>query len=398
MTKTVSLRRLVDVIDCAHVTAPFVDDDRRFPVASIRECQGAYVDLSDCKYTTQDFFDHLRASDRAPRTGDLLFIRNVSVGLVSAVAPGTPEFAVGQETVLLRRTSDVNPRFLRYALVGAEAKHTIESAMIGSTFRRINVSAIRALPVALPPLEEQQLIANYLDRETAHIDTLIEEQQRLIEMLRERRQAVIEHATATGGATPPSEWRTTTLRRIGRFVTGTTPSGEPDEVFDPDGRLAWARPEDLGGRVVPSRRLSASGAMQVRPTRDAVLVCCIGATVGKVGWADGLIASNQQITAVEVDGLTKYWYYALTGSRSALVALAVGNTIPILNNVRLAELQVAVPPMEEQRRLVAYLDDQTGKIDTLIAETQRFIELSKERRAALITAAVTGQIDVREAA
>jgi hypothetical protein len=78
MTTTVPLRRLVDVIDCAHVTAPFVDDDRRFPVASIRECQGRYVDLSDCRYTTKEFFDHLRAADRAPRTGDLLFIRNVS--------------------------------------------------------------------------------------------------------------------------------------------------------------------------------------------------------------------------------------------------------------------------------------------------------------------------------
>ncbi|MBT2456034.1 restriction endonuclease subunit S [Streptomyces sp. ISL-86] len=263
---------------------------------------------------------------------------------------------------------------------------------------KINREELAAGPWLVPPLDEQCAIADYLDRETARIDMLIEEQQRLVEMLRDRRQAVIEHATATGGATPPNEWRTMTLRRVGRFVTGTTPSGEPDEVFDPDGRLSWARPEDLGGRVVPSRRLSASGAVQTRPTRDAVLVCCIGATVGKVGWVDGLIASNQQITAIEVDGATKYWYYALTGSRSALVALAVGNTIPILNNVRLAELKVAVPPLEEQRRLVTYLDDQTGKIDTLIAETERFIELSKERRAALITAAVTGQVDVREVA
>jgi type I restriction enzyme, S subunit len=191
------LRRLVDVIDCAHVTAEFVADDYRFPIASIRECQGATVDLSACNYTTAEFFEHLRAGDRAPRAGDLLFIRNVSVGLVSVVAPDLPEFAVGQETVLLRRKNDVYPAFLRYALVGAEARHAIEGAMIGSTFRRINVSAIRSLPVPTPLLDEQRRIAAQLDQQTAKIDTLIAEAERFIELSRERRAALIT-AAVTG--------------------------------------------------------------------------------------------------------------------------------------------------------------------------------------------------------
>jgi type I restriction enzyme S subunit len=191
------LRRLVDVIDCAHVTAEFVADDYRFPVASIRECQGATVDLSACNYTTAEFFEHLRAGDRAPRAGDLLFIRNVSVGLVSVVAPDLPEFAMGQETVLLRRTSDVHSAFLRYALVGAEARHAIEGAMIGSTFRRINVSAIRSLPVSTPLIDEQRRIAAQLDQQTAKIDMLIAETERFIELARERRAALIT-AAVTG--------------------------------------------------------------------------------------------------------------------------------------------------------------------------------------------------------
>lgn len=196
-SERVRLRRLVDVIDCAHVTAEFVDDDRRFPVASIRECQGATVDLSACNYTTAEFFEHLRAANRAPRAGDLLFIRNVSVGLVSVVPPDLPEFAIGQETVLLRRKSDVHPSYLRYALVGAEARHAIEGAMIGSTFRRINVSAIRSLPVPAPPLDEQRRIAAYLDEQTARIDRLIAEAERFIELARERRAALIT-AVVTG--------------------------------------------------------------------------------------------------------------------------------------------------------------------------------------------------------
>ncbi|MFF8654949.1 restriction endonuclease subunit S [Streptomyces huasconensis] len=193
----IQLRRVVDVIDCAHVTAEFVDDDKRYPVASIRECQGATVDLSGCNYTTEEFFEHLRASGRAPRPGDLLFIRNVSVGLVSVVTSDLPEFAVGQETVLLRRNRDIDPSFLRYALIGAEVRHAIESAMIGSTFRRINVSAIRALPVPIPSLDEQRRIAVQLDEQTAKTDTLIEETERFIELSRERRSALIT-AAVTG--------------------------------------------------------------------------------------------------------------------------------------------------------------------------------------------------------
>jgi len=196
-SERIQLRRLVDVIDCAHVTAEFVDDDRRFPVASIRECQGATVDLSACNYTTAEFFEHLRAANRAPRAGDLLFIRNVSVGLVAVVRDDMPEFAIGQETVLLRRKSDVYPFYLRYALIGAEARHAIEGAMIGSTFRRINVSAVRSLPVPAPPLEEQRRIAAYLDQQTAKIDTLIAETERFIELAHERRSALIT-AAVTG--------------------------------------------------------------------------------------------------------------------------------------------------------------------------------------------------------
>ncbi|MCX5155575.1 restriction endonuclease subunit S [Streptomyces sp. NBC_00291] len=191
------LRRVVDVIDCAHVTAEFVDDDHRYPVASIRECQGATVDLSGCNYTTAEFFNHLRASGRAPHPGDLLFIRNVSVGLVSVVTSDLPGFAVGQETVLLRRRREIDPSFLRYALIGAEARHAIESAMIGSTFRRINVSAIRALPVPIPSLDEQRCIVVQLNEQTAMIDTLIEETERFIELSRERRSALIT-AAVTG--------------------------------------------------------------------------------------------------------------------------------------------------------------------------------------------------------
>jgi type I restriction enzyme S subunit len=136
----------------------------------------------------------------------------------------------------------------------------------------------------------------------------------------------------------------------------------------------------------------------MRVVHDAVLVCGVGATVGRVGFAEGPISTNQQITAVCTDHDAVFWYYALTGARQELVRLSVGNTLPILNNERLNSLFVAIPPLREQREIAAHLDNETAKIDTLIGKAERFIELAKERRSALITAAVTGQIDVRPGA
>ncbi len=126
-----------------------------------------------------------------------MFIRNVSVGLVSVVAPGTLDFAVGQETVLLRRKTDIDSWYLRYALTTSEVRQAIEKAMIGSTFRRINVSAIRALPVPSPPHGEQTQIVAHLDQQTANIDTLIAAAERFIALSRERRSALIT-AAVTG--------------------------------------------------------------------------------------------------------------------------------------------------------------------------------------------------------
>lgn len=153
--------------------------------------------VGDDRFTKLPDGSRQSATELAPRIGDLLFIRNVSVGLVSAVAPGTPDFVVGQETVLLRRKTNVDPRFLRYALTSTEVRHAIDGAMIGSTFKRIDVSAIRSLPVGVPSLDEQRRIAANLDEQTSKIDTLIAETERFIELSRERRSALIT-AAVTG--------------------------------------------------------------------------------------------------------------------------------------------------------------------------------------------------------
>jgi len=197
------LSRIAQITDCLHVTAEFVDDNT-YPVASIQECQGPVVDLTHSRNTTQEYFNLLRSGGRVPRPHDLLFIRNVSVGLVSRVTDEVPDFAVGQETVLIRPRGGVDSRFLRHSFMSTAVREQINLAMIGSTFRRLNVSALAALRLPSPTLEQQRLIADALDQSLARIDTLIAKAERFIELSKERRAALIT-AAVTGQLEIPSE-------------------------------------------------------------------------------------------------------------------------------------------------------------------------------------------------
>jgi len=260
--------------------------------------------------------------------------------------------------------------------------------------------AFSRLVVPLPPPAEQRAIAYFVDRETAKIDALVEKQNELVAILRERLAATILQETR-----PTLEnldgWNRVQLRRLAWLSTGSTPTGEHAELFDADGGLGWVTPEDLTSDVRPWRFLTKEGSAQLRRIPPASsLVCGIGATLGKVGYTTGCVATNQQITALipKRNVVGRYLYFALVAERAQILGLSVGNTLPIINNSRLAQLDIWIPDATLQDQLARRLQYEAAKIDVLIAKAEEFVLLAKERRAALITAAVTGQIDLmREA-
>jgi type I restriction enzyme S subunit len=257
------------------------------------------------------------------------------------------------------------------------------------------------IPLPVPPPEEQRTIAAYLDRETARIDTLIEEQQRLIEMLRERRTAAIAaRLEALGGMTR--------LKHVSTVQTGVTLSGEGDPA-DPE--WPYLRVANVQVGYVDLREIKT---VRVPPDRAAAsmlqpgdVLMTEGGDIDKLGrgalWRGEVpnMLHQNHIFAVRpsdaldseflvdwLDGPVARTYFRTTAKQTTNLAGT--------NKWTLGNLPVPVPPRDEQRRVVDALDEQTTKIDALIEETERFIELARERRGALITAAVTGQIDVRE--
>lgn len=281
------------------------------------------------------------------------------------------------------------------------------------------------LPITLPPLDEQQTIARFLDAKTAQIDALVAQKRQLIDKLKEKRQALIAR-TVTRGLPPeaakaaglepnpemkdsgvdwlgevPARWKVLPLRRLIKFVkTGGTPSGAEEQHFEECG-FNWYSPSDFSDDIYlgpTNRALSAEGKAEVRvfPEKTVMLVG-IGATIGKVGLALGTSSCNQQINAIgcgpKLDPVFATYYLKIL--RDFIVKCGKFTTMPIINQDETKNLFFTAPPLSEQSAIADYLDRETVEINRLMVLVDDAISRLIEYRQAIITSAVTGKIDVR---
>lgn len=134
---------------------------------------------------------------------------------------------------------------------------------------------------------------------------------------------------------------------------------------------------------------------------ESAVIVTIGATLGKVAYMEQTGSCNQQITGVTFDRehvFSKYGAYQLKSLEPVLRGIAPSTTLPILDQEEVGYLSFLIPPIAEQRAIANFLDSETGRIDTLVAKVRDAIDHLKEFRTALISAAVTGKVDVREEA
>ena len=194
---------------------------------------------------------------------------------------------------------------------------------------------------------------------------------------------------AGGGA---GHWEVKKLKRLARLTTGMTPPTDDLENYTDDEKLQWVRPEDLneaGAPTVATKFLSEKGWDQARQIKaGATLICCIG-TIGKVGFTAESVSTNQQLTAAEFMHSTRYFFFAICAGRTPLEVASTGNVLRILNTERLGNIFFPCPPEDEATQIAAFLDRETAKIDELVAEQRRLMELLKEKRQAVISHAVT---------
>ncbi|MFG2887699.1 restriction endonuclease subunit S [Streptomyces sp. NPDC048297] len=269
----------------------------------------------------------------------------------------------------------------------------------------IDNDQLRLMPILLPPAQEQRAIADYLDRETARIDTLVEEQQRLIAMLRERRASMI------GSALTPTElWDRRRIKYIGQTNLGKMldagRAAREGDRMRPYVRAADVRADGSVNLVDLNEMPFSDAEMEFFDLRAGdVLLIEGGATVGRPGFVFDSVPGvafqktvNRLRLGEQADARFVYWSMLRLYETAYYTTHFSAVSFVHLTGEKLREIELWLPPFDEQRAIAAHLDDQTARIDSLVAESERFIELARERRSALITAAVTGQIDVREAA
>lgn len=284
----------------------------------------------------------------------------------------------------------------------------------------LNERQIGSFHLPTPPVAEQSLIAAFLDRETAKIDALVAEQERLIELLKRKRKAVISHAV-TKGLNPDAPMKASGIEWLGdvpahwevkrlKFVTESVKAGPfgsslTKDVYTTAGYRVYGQeqviPNDftIGDYFIEPKKYEELTQYSVTP--GDVLISCVG-TFGKVaivpkniepGIINPRLIRLRCTRAIKAEYLAEVMRSNVTFDQFA--SFTRGGTMDVINIGTLNEIFLALPPLVEQVQLLDFVFRNTSRFDALILEAQRGINLLQERRAALISAAVTGRIDAR---
>ena len=337
------------------------------------------------------------------RAGDVVVVEGGVGGYGRAAYIGSdlPNWGFQNSINRLRpRTAD--GRFLTYYLIAARQRGYVQAICNIVSMPHFTAEKLAAMRLPVPPILEQRAIADYLDHELAQIDALIRKQERLVDTLRERRAAVVERSLIDFAWVAP-------LRSVLRLIQ-TGPFGsqlKSDEYVE--GGVPVINPSHIiDERVVPDRLVAVTEVKAAELARHAL---CAGDLVvarrGELGrcavvdseGAGALCGTGSALLRPNTSRIDPYFLalvFRSQATRDALNLASVGSTMDNLNAGIIAALRIPLPPVAEQRRLVDGLDEQTAMIDLLIAKAGRFIEVSKERRGALMSAGVLGQIDLSE--
>jgi type I restriction enzyme S subunit len=332
-------------------------------------------------------------------------------GNFTHVSDDTNIFA-GYHTIIARQIKNNNSQFLAYMIDSKVFRTQIRLAVKGVKVFSITQAILRDATVWLPNIPEQTAIANFLDIQTIKIDTLIAKQERMIELLGEKRSALISHAV-TKGIDPnvamkdsgvkwlgkvPKHWKIIQSRRI--FAERKDRAQEGDEQLTASQKHGIVSQQEFmeleGRRVVQV----ITGSEILKRAKENDFIISMRSFQGGLEWCKRIGSmSSAYIALIPIKHVIPQFFAYLFKSKPYIQALqSTSNLVrdgQALRFENFSLVDLVIIPDEEQRAIADYLDNQTTKIDTLITKARQAIELMKERRTALISAAVTGKIDVR---
>lgn len=357
--------------------------------------------------------------DLAPKrasTDDILLSVRAPVGAINIA---DQPYGIGRGLCAIRPESRLETRFFYYSL--HVTRIHLNAIASGSTYDAVSTPQIGDLTTLLPPTSEQTIISTFLDRETAKIDALVAKKERLIELLREKRTALITRAV-TKGLDPnvptknsgiewlgrfPRHWMGLPLKRwVNKKITDgphETPEFQNDGIhFISAEAVSNSKIDFEKRRGFISPELHRYYSQKCRPIRNDILVCKSGATTGKFALVDvdfefsiwsplALLRADKSRILPHFLALSLESDYVQNQIKSTWSA----GTQPNISMGNLEQLFIVAPPLKEQVKILEYIKGETGTFYQVSLKVRTAIDLLKEYRSALISEAVTGKIDVR---
>ena len=323
------------------------------------------------------------------------------------------EATTNQACCVMSQSNVIFNKFLYYWMQAF--KDDIVRLSSGGGQPNINQETVASLKVSTPKYKEQVHIANFLDHETAQIDTLIKKQQTLIQLLKEKRQAVISHAV-TKGLNPdapmkdsgvewlgevPEHWSVKSYRHASKIYRGKFGHRPRNDPAFYDGDYPFIQTGDVAraGKIITSysQTLNEKGKSVSQLFPAGTLMMAIAANIGDTAilgfeaYAPDSVVGFKPYKGIDVEFLR----YSFLAALPALEQTSTQSTQANLNVDRIGTVKGAFPSHYEQEKIVIYLDNMLERYRAIEVKANEQIQLMQERRTALISAAVTGKIDVR---
>lgn len=378
-----------------------------------------YVDISNVdssgnigELATYRFEEAPSRARRRVRDGDVIIstVRTYLQAIAQISRPAENLIVSTGFAVVRPRPGDFDARYCKYALREPAFLAEVEKRSVGVSYPAINASDLASIPVYVHPLTKQRAIADYLDREAARIDALIAAKENVLALMAEKRRAVVTRAV-TRGLDPQVQLKETTCEwlplapvhwtptRLGRLFRQIKRLGFPDElvlsVYREYGVIERSSRDDNANRV-PN---DLDKYQLVNP--NDLVINKMKAWQGSLGISPlrGITSPDYVIYAPQHNEEPSFLHFLLRNSLLRTAYLSMSNGIRTnqwrLEPERFETLQLFLPPAAEQRAIVHSVSRRTAHLDETSLATERTIALLRERRSALIAAAVTGQLEVK---
>ena len=324
---------------------------------------------------------------------------------------------------LVMQPVKIDPRFLRYVCVWQDFVDAVDASTLGSKMPRAEWDHIGTQPIPIPTRHLQHAIANYLDRETARLNALIATKERLIGLLAEKRRALITRAV-TRGLDPkvslrdsgihwlgeiPAHWDVWKLGHTAQIGNGSTPSRGNAEYWL-NGTIPWLTSSVVNQyEITKADEFVTEVALQdchlplVKSGSVLIAITGQGMTRGQAVVLSCESTVNQHLAYVDpdrsrLDSWFLRWVFLVAYEFLRSISDDAGGTKGALTCADINSFRIPIPPIHEQRAIATYVSKQVRKLEELLKVAEKTISLLKERRSALIAAAVSGQVDVGIAA